>query len=301
MSIAKTTKTHPYHIVDVFASSVLGGNPLAVVMDADDLSTTVMQAISREFNLSETTFLMRPKTAGGADWKLRSFTGAGVEVGGTGHNALGAWWLLGHLGLLPAGQREFTQEIGGRDLPVEVLKGKDGITVTMDQAPAEGRAVLSDLDALALVLGISRDDIGIGNVPVQTVYTGTAHLLVPMRSRSVITNVEPDVRRLRDILATVGAEGIYLFSLDPEDRSMTAHARFFNPIAGIVEDPATGSAAGPLAWQLAKYGYADVNASVRIIQGVEMDRPSVIRIELDGDFIKLSGGAVLAASGELFV
>ena len=94
----------PFHIVDVFAVEPLTGNPLAVVEGGEDLTFDLLQRIAREFNQSETTFLM-PPTRAGADWRLRSITAAGVEVFGAGHNALGAWWCAGSSRRSPAGCR----------------------------------------------------------------------------------------------------------------------------------------------------------------------------------------------------
>jgi trans-2,3-dihydro-3-hydroxyanthranilate isomerase len=112
----------PFFLVDVFADAPLTGNPLAVVADADEVDEQVMRSIAREFNQSETTFVL-PSPREDVAWRLRSFTPGGVEVGGAGHNALGAWWWLagaGHLSLSDGGNR-FSQEIGGRVLPVEVI------------------------------------------------------------------------------------------------------------------------------------------------------------------------------------
>src|SRR5438874_8296064 len=118
-----------FYMVDVFAQEPLSGNPLSLVVDAQDLSQETMRRIAREFNQSETTFLL-PPTRPEADWRLRSFTPMGVEVGGAGHNALGAWWWLAEAGrLLLSGPRTvFQQEIGELVLSVEVLaeKGKEG-------------------------------------------------------------------------------------------------------------------------------------------------------------------------------
>src|ERR1051326_1339044 len=118
-----------FYFVDVFASEPLNGNPLSLVVDAEDLSQETMQRIAREFNQSETTFLL-PPTRPEADWRLRSFTPTGVEVGGAGHNALGAGWWLAEAGrrMLSGPRMVFQQEIGELVLPVEVLaeEGKEG-------------------------------------------------------------------------------------------------------------------------------------------------------------------------------
>ena len=133
MSIAR--RSLPFHWVDVFAVEPLTGNPLAVVEGGEDLAPDLLRRIAREFNQSETTFVMRP-THPGADWRLRSFTAAGVEVFGAGHNALGAWWWLAEAGRLSLTSTEslFHQQIGDRVLPVTV-SASGGIPdrIIMDQ------------------------------------------------------------------------------------------------------------------------------------------------------------------------
>ena len=114
-----------FYLVDVFAHEPLNGNPLALVADGQPLRQEMMQRIAREFNQSETTFLL-PPTRPKADWRLRSFTPAGIEVTGAGHNALGAWWWLAEAGRLELSgpSTAFQQELGERVLPVEVLAEK---------------------------------------------------------------------------------------------------------------------------------------------------------------------------------
>ena len=125
----------PFHLVDVFAAEPLTGNPLAVVAGGESLPIDLLRRIAREFNQSETTFVM-PPTRAEADWRLRSFTAAGAEVFGAGHNALGAWWWLAEAGKLPLAQgaRTFHQEIGDRVLPVTV-----GDHIVMEQEAPEAR------------------------------------------------------------------------------------------------------------------------------------------------------------------
>jgi PhzF family phenazine biosynthesis protein len=172
-----------FAFVDVFAEHPLAGNPLAVVPDADHLDDRQMRAIAQEFNQSETTFLVRPATA--ADWRLRSFTPAGVEVLGAGHNALGAWLWLAHSNRLPAGQRHFVQQIGPSLLGVEVTQvaGRTAV-VTMQQSRPEFGGVLDDRQALVAALGLAETDLL--DEPAQVVSTGAGHLLVPLRSRAAV-------------------------------------------------------------------------------------------------------------------
>jgi trans-2,3-dihydro-3-hydroxyanthranilate isomerase len=288
--------------VDVFADAPLAGNPLAVVAGADGLDMAVMRALAREFNQSETTFLSAPWLPG-ADWRLRSFTAAGVEVVGAGHNALGAWWWLAMAGRLELedGGGRFAQEIGERVLPVEVI-GADGrpSTISMEQAAPEFGSSVEDGPELAAALGLTVDDLR-DDAPAQVVSTGAAHLLVPARGRAVVDRSRPDAPRLAAVLEAVGGQGCYLYCLDPVDVDAVAHARFFNPTVGIWEDPATGSAAGPLVSQLVARGVEPDGATVLVEQGHSMGRPSRIEVQVRGEQVRIGGGGVVVAEGTLHV
>ena len=289
-----------FAIVDVFAVVPLTGNALAVVPDADALDVPTMRAIAREFNQSETTFLVRPGMPG-ATWRLRSFTPGGHEVGGAGHNALGAWLWLAHAGRVGAGT--FTQQIGGDVLPVEVAVAADEPTrVTMAQsAPWFGR-VPPDRAELAAALGLSDGDL-VPDRPAQVVSTGAGHLLVPVVSRTVVDRVAVDTARLLAVLAAAGGEGCYVYTTAAAEPADGAHAyaRFFNPTMGIVEDPATGTAAGPLAAFLTRQGDVRAGRPVLIQQGDATGRPSRLQIEVDGDRVRITGTGLVVGTGHLTV
>jgi trans-2,3-dihydro-3-hydroxyanthranilate isomerase len=296
-----------FYVVDVFADAPLSGNPLALVVDAQELSRATMQQIAREFNQSETTFLL-PPTRPEADWRLRSFTPTGVEVSGAGHNALGAWWWLAEAGRLAlSGSRTvFQQEIGQHVLSVEVLaeQGKEGepwrpTAIGMRQTAPSFGAIHNDPIKLAEALALEAVDLAVEEFPAQVVSTGAAHLLVPLRNREAIKRAHPDAHRLFQQLRTVDGQGCYLFSLDPVDPTAAAHTRFFNPTEGIVEDPATGTAAGPLACYLAKYGRIGSSATVMIEQGYALLRPSHIEVRLRDDEVRIFGAGVTVAEGVL--
>jgi trans-2,3-dihydro-3-hydroxyanthranilate isomerase len=298
-----------FYLIDVFAQKPLSGNPLALVVEAQDLSQATMQQIAREFNQSETTFLL-PPTRQGADWRLRSFTPVGVEVGGAGHNALGAWWWLAESGqlALSGSQTVFQQEIGELVLPVAVRaeKGREGATwqptsIAMAQTAPSFGATHNDPVALAAALGLGAADLSGEGFPAQVVSTGAAHLLVPVRSREAIERAQPDAQRLSQHLRSVSGQGCYLFSLDTIDPLATAHTRFFNPTEGIVEDPATGTAAGPLACYLAKYGRISSVATVTIEQGYTLKRPSRIEVRLQSNEVRIFGAGVIVAEGTLWL
>ncbi|WP_127502855.1 PhzF family phenazine biosynthesis protein [Actinoplanes solisilvae] len=285
-------KTVSFALVDVFSDRPLAGNPLAVVPDADDLDEAVLPRIAKEFNQSETTFLVAA-TRPGADHQLRSFTPAGVEVFGAGHNALGAWWWLAANGRLDR-SGVWHQQLGSVVLPVEVESDR----IAMRQEPARyGDTV--EAAPLAKALGVPGAAMGASAaLPVaQVVDTGAGHLMVGVRDRATVDAASPDTAALRELLLAAGGEGCYVYSLNPIEAGDTAYARFFNPVAGITEDPATGTAAGPLASLLHKHGVA--GDTVAIMQGHLIGRPSRLEVRLDGTTPVLSGGATISATGTL--
>jgi trans-2,3-dihydro-3-hydroxyanthranilate isomerase len=291
----------PFYFVDVFATGPLTGNPLSLVPDADGLDETQMRAIAREFNQSETTFLLRPALPG-ATVRLRSFTPAGTEVGGAGHNALGAWlWLEAAGRLAAAGGRGLRQEIAGQILPVEVVReaGRPAM-VWMDQSPPCFGEVAGDRAGLAASLGLGDRDLLAEDA--QVVSTGAGHLLVPAGDRAAVDRAVPDPARLVPALRQVGAEGCYLYSPDPVDAAgAVAYARFFNPMVGIAEDPATGTAAGPLAARLVAAGRIPDESTVIIEQGYALGRPSRIAVSVSGQRVRVGGSGLVVAEGTLTV
>jgi trans-2,3-dihydro-3-hydroxyanthranilate isomerase len=296
-------RTLPFYFVDVFAIEPLTGNPAVVVDGGVDETDDVLGRIAKEFNQSETTFVV-PATRPGAEWRLRSFTPAGIEVFGVGHYALGVWWWLAEQGrvTLTGETTVFHQEIGDRVLPVSISRTGDRLDrIVLDQeAPSVGRR-LDDVTALASALGLTTADVVTERVPCQVVSTGAAHLLVPVRDREAVDRLRPDSRALLSVLEAAGGEGCYVFSLDPRQADAVAYARFFNPTVGIVEDPATGTAAGPLAAHLVAHGVARPGQPLRIEQGTAMGRTSIIQVEVRDDAVRVSGRAVVVASGTLFL
>jgi len=244
------------------------------VIDAQELSQQTMQRIAREFNQSETTFPLSP-TKPLAEWRLHCFTPAGVEVSGVGHHALRVWWWLAEAGRLRlAGPRTvFPQALGEGVLPVEVLAERGN----------EGRSWQPT--AIRMVEGM----------PAQVVSTGAAHLLVPVRSREAIKRTQPDAKSLYTQLRSVDGQGCYLFSLDRVDPAAVAYTRCFNPSVGIVEDPATGRAAGPLACYLATEGHITSEAQVMIEQDYVQERPGHIEVRVFGAGVTVAEGVRSAA------
>lgn len=293
----------PFFLVDVFTDEPLSGNPLAVVPDADELDERLMARIAGELNQSETTFLLSPSQPG-ADYRLRSFTAAGVEVFGAGHNALGAWWWLADDRRFELSSAQITriQELGGRLLPVEIASASGApIDITMIQAAPSFGATVSDTARLARALRLEESELDADADPPWVVSTGAAHLLIGLRDREALMRTRPDAELLMEVLKEVGAQGCYLYCFDTIDPAATAHARFFNPAVGLWEDAATGSAAGPLACRLVKGGVVPDGARCVIEQGHCMGRPSRIEIVVRGTEVRMSGRGVVVAEGQLRV
>jgi trans-2,3-dihydro-3-hydroxyanthranilate isomerase len=291
----------PVYLVDVFTTQPLSGNPLAVVTGGQALSFDTMQRIAREFNQSETTFILDPSRKD-ADWKLRSLTATGIEVFGAGHNALGAWWWLAESGQLrrEAGRNTFTQEIGEHVLPVEIRwEAGQPVSVAMTQGrPVNGR-IVEDVPGLAQALGLRREDVVTDRIPAQVVSTGAPHLLVPVRSCDDVDRVHANADGLLAVLQAVHGQGCYVFSLEARTPDADVYARFFNPTLGIVEDPGTGSAAGPLACHLAAHGVTHRDRALVIEQGHAMGRRSLIQARVTDTAVQISGACATVAEGIL--
>lgn len=290
----------PFSFVDVFAERPLTGNPAAVIPDADHLTTAQMQALAREFNQSETVFIVAPGAGVEADWQLRSFTPIGAEVGGAGHNALAAClWLVERV--LPSDRSEFVVQIGADLLPVSVARPADGpAQVSIRQSAPEFGAVLENRESLAHGLGLTVTDLDdTAGSTIQVVSTGAGHLLVPVRDRATVDRTQPDTRHLSAVLKTVAGEGCYVYSLETVDGDHAAYARFFNPTMGIVEDPATGTAAGPLIAKLVAEGRVAPGTPAVVEQGHSLGRPSRILITVDGDDVTISGAGLIVADGSV--
>jgi trans-2,3-dihydro-3-hydroxyanthranilate isomerase len=293
----------PYTFVEVFTQSPLMGNPMAIVPHAEMLDEPTMQRIAGELDQVATTFILPPKSDL-ADWRLRSFTAAGKEVFGAGHNSLSAWWWLAESGglMLSEGRNQFTQEIGGECFPVEVrCQYRRPVTVALTHLSPVYGAICEDLPKLADALGVEAEDIML-SLPSQVVSTGVAHLLVPVTDREIVAKAQPDAQQLKRLLQEVDGEGCYLYCLDDSELpSSIAHARFFNPGLGVVEEAATGTAAVPLACLLFRYGIAGNRKTLFIEQGYEMKCPCVLEIEVEDDVSRLTGRAITVLEGTLWI
>jgi trans-2,3-dihydro-3-hydroxyanthranilate isomerase len=298
--------SYKFVLVDVFTDQPLAGNQLAVVLNAQGLADHQMQAIAREFNYSETTFILPPRQEKAA-WRLRSFSPS-AEVFGAGHNALGAWWVLAARGgvVLRDPETRLWQEIGERVLPVAIASESGApLRVAMTQDKPRFGDKLTNRAGLSRALGLDPTDIGadfeVEGMEPQSVSTGATHLLVPVRTLSALERVRVDSERLIALAQPLGCQGAYLFSLETREPDSAAHARAFFPGIGITEDPATGSAAGPLGALLASRGLFPEGAWTLIEQGDEIGRPSRIEVRVSGDHVEVAGRSVIVAEGKMFL
>ncbi len=284
-------ETLRYDVVDVFTDRRFAGNPLAVVHGADGLDTARLQAIAREFNLSETVYPL-PSTVDGADYRLRIFT-PGAELAFAGHPSVGAAWVLARDGVIAHG--DVVQECGAGLLPVTV--DADGARLTGGTP-----AVRGDLDPAPLLasVGLRPSDVD-GRAPAGMTGAGADFVFLAVHDEAVARAV-PDLVALT---ALDTRQGMVVFAV-PDDGPV--HLRMFAPDLGVGEDPATGSAAVALGVFLVWRGLlpADGESAYTISQGTEMGRPSTLRCTVTAAAgaatgTTVSGGVVAVASGRIAI
>lgn len=295
--------------VDVFTDRPFAGNPLCVVPQATGLSSEQMQAIAREMNLSETTFVLPPTDPQATYW-MRIFTPA-KEIPFAGHPSIGTAHVMARSGRFRLGEpvtRVFQQVgIGTLPLDIEVAGGTPGRVIMTQGTPRFG-PVIRDLDPVANALGLDPMILARAKLLIQVVSTGLEHLMVPLPDLETIRALRPNLAALDVVLRKCSALGCFVFTLATGSSDALAHARMFAPGAGIIEDPATGSAAGPLGAYLAAHGVLPRERSSFVIeQGIEMGRPSRIWVEVGRDgsgapvAIRVGGNSVPVIAGTIQV
>lgn len=284
--------------LDVFTDRPYAGNPLAVVIDGDGLSPARMQAIAREMNLSETVFVQRP-TKARALARLRIFTTT-QELPLAGHPVIGTWFLLAELGVVPPqeGAVHVMQQTGAGVLPVEIVfRDHRPVRVTMTQRPARFFPARFSRAALMSSLGLKTANLH-PSLPLEYVSTGIFNLMVPLRSRSALKRIRMDIHELSKLISGTGVLA-YCFVITGRGK---AFARGMIPWE-LHEDPATGSAGGSLGAYLVHHHRLGIAERLEITQGVEMGRPSKIRVRVYDDrghlVPRVSGSAVRILEGLL--
>ena len=268
------TAGHRIHTVDVFAEKPLAGNQLAVVLDAEDIPSDVMQRIAKEMNLSETTFVLPPRDPANAA-RIRIFTPAS-ELPFAGHPTVGTAWVLAKEGLVPGGSLEFVLEEEVGPVPVRGVKSTGGLDFWMRHPALSFGAVERRRAQAAEAIGLSEADL-LEEAPVQVASTGNPALFFGLRDARAVDDAAPDAESLTDVLEATHAFCAFVFAPVGGNR---LYSRMF--ALDMPEDPATGSAAGPLGAFAVKYGLVPRAPVVTIIseQGTKMGRQSFLHIEL---------------------
>ncbi|MEC4019646.1 PhzF family phenazine biosynthesis protein [Streptomyces sp. H27-D2] len=280
------SQMHSYVVVDAFADKPLEGNPVAVFLDSADLTAERMQRIAREMNLSESTFVLPARE--GCDARIRIFTPVN-ELPFAGHPLLGTAIALGE----SAKKDRLRLETAMGVIPFE-LDRRDGLVVAARmRQPIPAWEPYEYADELLAALGVRSSTL-----PVEIYRNGPRHVFVGFESVAALSAVDPDHRALAkfpDMAANCFAGS-----------GARWRSRMFSPAYGVVEDAATGSAAGPLAIHLARHGLAEYGQAIEILQGVEMGRPSTMRALAEGsgdlvDDVEVGGDGVIMARGTIYV
>jgi trans-2,3-dihydro-3-hydroxyanthranilate isomerase len=281
-----------FRLVDVFTDRPYAGNQLCVVPEPGELTARQMQAVAREIGFSETTFVT---SFGGDRYAMRIFTPE-AELSFAGHPSLGTAFVLVSEGRVTS---PLVQALASGDYAITVdVAG--GSARMRQRAPTFGEPFdIEGRRILAAAAGLDEDDL-VPDLPVRMVSTGgPGHLKLPVRDAAAVVRAECRPGALTPVLRAAGTDGVYVFAVTDRDRR-TVKARLFAPAAGIIEDPATGSAAGPLGAYLVHHEVVPAGR-ITISQGIEIGRPStlVVDVERDGEELAVfvSGGVRVIGRG----
>ncbi|MGI4744693.1 MAG: PhzF family phenazine biosynthesis protein [Janthinobacterium lividum] len=282
-----------YVTVDVFTDRLFGGNPLAIVLDAEGLSTAQMQSIAREFNYSETSFVLPPKDTAHDAW-VRIFT-PGQELPFAGHPNVGTGFVLGRHRSVPSGSLVFEERAGL--VAIRLLQeGARVIGAELTAPEAFSRRGHVDPALAAACLSLRPEDIATERHQPEIASTGLPFLIVELRSRDALRRARADHAVMAGTLPPHDVDGIYLYTRDirPSDGATQLQARMFAPADGIEEDPATGSATCAMAGlQASLLPGNDIELSLAVGQGVDMGRPSLLQarvIKRNGEVVRVHVG-----------
>jgi trans-2,3-dihydro-3-hydroxyanthranilate isomerase len=297
---------HPYILADVFTDQPFGGNQLAVFPDADNIPFDVMPKLSRELNLSESVFVLKPEDPEHT-CRLRILTPA-IELPFAGHPTVGAACVLAAIGRIDIQKSDsaiFEEVVG--PVPVQISRDGDLFSAKfrVPQTPEPGPE-LPDPEALARMLSLEASDLR-GDVHMPRGFScGVPFAFITVKDKSVLARIRFNTTIWEEVLADHWAHHVYVISHDPELQGSAVRARMFAPAMQIPEDPATGAAASALVGYLSEQGLADGSYAWRIEQGFEMGRPSLIDVEAEiahGSVrsIQIGGNCVIVGHGEFDV
>ena len=295
---ARAAKSFRYYHVDNFTENPLEGNALAVVLDADDLDTVTMQRVARDFNLSETTFILRPERPESVA-RVRIFTPQ-VELEFAGHPTIGSAFVILAEGRL-SGRKAFTLDEQIGPVPIRI-EGDDDPLIWLETPPISiGRTF--DRDAWARALRISADDL-LPEVPCRSYSARVPCVFIALRDVRAVDAADVDEPGMRHaLLGEDKPTCIFVFTPTP----FGAYSRMFAPQLGIREDPATGSATGPLAAFMLDYDLVSAPDRSRFFseQGTKMGRRSILHVRVDDVAgrrrIEVGGKVVPFATGTIRV
>lgn len=266
-----------YHVVDVFTKQPLEGNPLAVFTDAHDIDGALMQRIAKELNLSETAFLLPPAQPG-CDVRVRIFTPA-KEMLFAGHPTIGSAYVARRLNLVPHDALHFVLQENVGCVPIRLESLSDPLMWLRTPPISKGNAL--DREPAARAVGLSAADLL--DAPCEIWTAGNPNLYIAVRDAAAVDRAQGDTAALRSLYAHE-PEPICTFVFAPVRSG--AYSRMFAPNLGVPEDPATGSATGPLTAFMLEYALAPAtHDGARFIseQGVKMGRRSELHVRLDGE------------------
>ena len=297
-----------FYTTDVFTSSRFGGNQLAVFPDATGLDPALYQKIAREFNFSETTFVLPPSDPKHTR-KVKIFTPGG-ELQFAGHPTVGTAVVLAHIGEVKSngGEMKIVLEEGVGPVPVTIrdMKPDAGFAQLSVAKLPEKAPAAPPRDGLARCLGLNPDEMH-PTLPAEAWSCGTQFLHVPVKDRKALAKARPVMDAWDAVLGGYTTNKVFFFCDDPEHQGSHYRARMFAPSIGVPEDPATGSAvAGFGGYVGSRDPRADGTLRWRIEQGFEMGRPSLLDLEVDKKngaitAVRVGGSAVIVSQGEFFV
>jgi trans-2,3-dihydro-3-hydroxyanthranilate isomerase len=296
-----------FYTADVFTDRAFAGNPLAVFPHAEGLGDDRMQAIAKEFNLSETVFVFPPEDPAHTR-RVRIFTPGG-ELPFAGHPTVGTAYLLARLGEvgLTVPDTRIVLEEGVGPVPVTVHTRENrpvGATLSVAKLPEMGPPAPRPGE-VAAALSLDEADLLLADHAPEAYSCGTPFLFIPVRNRAVLARTRLDRAQWEAAVSRYWAPKMFIFAFDPELPGSDLRARMFAPSVGVAEDPATGSAAAALAGYLgARSGERNGTLRWQIEQGFEMGRPSILRVEADVSegaitAVRVGGDCVLVSAGEM--